>query len=115
MTKYRVHAGVHGGKYIGDFEADSPDGAITKADEAEALHVSVCWQCADEVGDPEVQTYVIEDLDTGEVFYIGEIYSLRSTLELQKKKITKLTKERNKLTKKVEALQGLIRSMGHHD
>jgi hypothetical protein len=61
MPQYRVTASVVGSKYIGDFEAATPD-------EAEALawkeaDVSLCHQCADECSDPSIGELFVEEIE----------------------------------------------------
>lgn len=54
MPLYRVSGTVTASKYLGEFEADSPEDAVEKALESEEAHVSVCHQCAHDVSDPEI-------------------------------------------------------------
>lgn len=59
MPKYRVHGKVVGGKYLGEFEAATPEEAEEMAIE-ENGGVSLCHQCADECEDPEVVECSVE-------------------------------------------------------
>ena len=52
MPKFHCYGAVSGGKYLGEFEAETADAAIILA-EAEAS-VSLCHQCSSEVEDPEI-------------------------------------------------------------
>jgi hypothetical protein len=51
--KWEVVAVVIGSKYLGQVEAETEHEAIEKAEEqfADEMHVSVCWQCSEQVGD----------------------------------------------------------------
>jgi Fe-S oxidoreductase len=55
MPLYRVVGTVTASKYLGEFEADSPEEAVEKALESEEAHVSVCHQCAHDVSDPGIE------------------------------------------------------------
>lgn len=54
MQKYRVYGAVTGGKYLGEFEANSPEEATQKALDSDAANVSLCHQCCDQCEDPEI-------------------------------------------------------------
>ena len=54
MRKYHVNGHVAGGKYLGVFEADSPEEAVAMALESEKAYVSFCHQCAGECEDPQI-------------------------------------------------------------
>lgn len=54
MPRYRVVGTVIGSKYLGEFEADTPEEAVEKALDSEECHVSVCHQCSDDISDPEI-------------------------------------------------------------
>lgn len=54
MPRYRVSGTVTASKYLGEFEADSPEDAVDKALTSDAAYVSVCHQCAHDVEDPEI-------------------------------------------------------------
>lgn len=56
--KFHLHARVVGGKWLGVFEADTPEEAIEKA--MSAVDVSVCHQCSSQIEDPEIDW---EDVD----------------------------------------------------
>jgi len=58
VAKFAIYGKVVGTKYIGEVEA-------ANAEEAEAkgwkmAHVSVCHQCSDQIGDPEIDEIVVE-------------------------------------------------------
>jgi len=53
MPRFTVHATVVGGKYLGEYEADSEEQAIEMALE-ENGHVSLCHQCSGECEDAEI-------------------------------------------------------------
>lgn len=55
MPKYNVTGTVTGAKYLGVFEADSPEAAVEKALESNAARVTLCHQCCVECEDPEIQ------------------------------------------------------------
>jgi hypothetical protein len=65
MPRYRVVGKVAGSKYLGEFEADSPDEAIEKA-LAENGMVCLCHQCSSECEDAEV------DVDPATGVYLVE-------------------------------------------
>lgn len=64
MPLYRVHGTVVGGKYLGEFEADSPEEAVEKALD-ENGHVFLCHQCAGECENAEVEDAVAEEVEPG--------------------------------------------------
>ena len=53
MPKFNVYATVTGGKYIGEFEAETKEKAIEMAQESDNASVSLCHQCSPECEDPE--------------------------------------------------------------
>lgn len=59
MPKYRVSASVTGSKFLGVFEADSPEEAEKKAVDKNG-HVSLCHQCASECEDGEIGEVFVE-------------------------------------------------------
>jgi len=61
--KYHVYGKVVATKYLGAFEADNAEAAEELA-MAENGGVSVCHQCAREVGDPEIESCIAELDDT---------------------------------------------------
>lgn len=58
--KYGVYARIVGSKYIGTFEADSPQQARDKAFASNATHISFCHQCSEECEDPEIERLDVE-------------------------------------------------------
>lgn len=54
MPKYNVYGTVTGGKYLGEFEADTPDAAKDMAMASDANSVCLCHQCNSECEDPEI-------------------------------------------------------------
>jgi len=54
MPKYRVYGVVTGGKYLGEFEANTPEEAKQLALDSDEAHVSLCHQCCDQCEDPEI-------------------------------------------------------------
>ena len=55
MQRWRVSGTVAGSKYLGEVEADTPEGAKEKAFAELDCSVNLCHQCADECEDAEVQ------------------------------------------------------------
>jgi hypothetical protein len=62
MPKYRVYATVRGTKFIGEFEAASKEEAIEKGLESDECYTSVCYQCAEQVEDPEIDELFAEEV-----------------------------------------------------
>lgn len=60
--KYRVYAAVTGGKYIGEFEADTKEEAIDKAQDSDAAQVSLCHHCSSECESPETHKFIAEEV-----------------------------------------------------
>jgi len=60
MTKYRAYAKVTGSKCLGEFEADSSEEAKRLATESENCDVSLCWSCASECEDAEIEEVFVE-------------------------------------------------------
>ena len=60
--KYRVYGIWTGSKFLGEFEANSEEGAIDMAAESEANYVGLCHQCAHEleVDEPFAQEFQVE-------------------------------------------------------
>lgn len=54
MPKYRVYGIVTGSKFIGEFEADSPELAKELAAKSDNCYVSICNQCSNEIDDPQI-------------------------------------------------------------
>lgn len=65
VRTWSVYAGVAGSKYLGEVEAPTGAAAIEAAYDLEEASISLCYQCADEVEDPEVShvTVVCEETD----------------------------------------------------
>lgn len=64
--KYNVTATVVGSKYLGEFEADSPDEAAEMARNSTAASIGFCHQCAEHCEDPEVTAVLAELASSGE-------------------------------------------------
>ncbi len=63
MPKYHVYGHVVGTKYLGEFEAETPEEAKEMAIEAEEAHVSFCHQCSRECSDPEIHEATVEEAE----------------------------------------------------
>jgi hypothetical protein len=61
FKKYRVYGVVTGGKYIGEFRAESMEKAIEAAGNSDNAYVSLCHQCSDECEDPEIHKFTAEE------------------------------------------------------
>lgn len=63
MPKYRIYGMVQGIKFLGVYEADTPEQAKTLAEPN--AHVSLCHQCAGEMDGAEItdelQAELVED------------------------------------------------------
>jgi hypothetical protein len=64
MAKWRVYATVCGGKYLGEYEAETGEEAIEKGLDKNG-YVSVCHQCSRECDSPEIDFCTAEN-DAGE-------------------------------------------------
>jgi hypothetical protein len=64
VPKYRVTGAVRGGKYMGEYEADTPEEAEIMAME-ENGYVSLCHRCSAEVEDPEIVECTVELAEEG--------------------------------------------------
>ena len=62
--KYRAYGIVTGSKYLGEYEADSPEEAEEMA--LNKSNVFLCHQCADECEDPEIHEVTVELVENGE-------------------------------------------------
>lgn len=61
--KFACYGRVVGTKYLGEVEAENSDEAVELAHNLpEAQCISVCHQCAKEVGDIEIDDIFVEDL-----------------------------------------------------
>lgn len=58
--KYTVYGKVVGTKFLGTFEAESPEEAEELALANGNYHISVCHQCSREVDDPEIESIIVE-------------------------------------------------------
>jgi len=63
MKTYRVHGLVKGGKYLGEYEANSKEEAIEMALNSNEAHVSMCHQCSDQCEDPMIEEAFAETDD----------------------------------------------------
>jgi hypothetical protein len=62
MPRWNVYGAVTGSKYLGQFEADTEEEAIAKAEDSDQTYVSLCHQCSDQCGDPEIGKITAERL-----------------------------------------------------
>lgn len=60
MSKYRVSGSVVGVKWIGEFEAGSPEEAEEKAWDSDECNISLCHQCSSECEDGEIDELFVE-------------------------------------------------------
>jgi hypothetical protein len=58
MPKYRAHGVVMGGKYIGEFEAPTPEEAEAMA--WKVADVSLCHECARDCEDAHIDEVIVE-------------------------------------------------------
>lgn len=58
MATFHCYAAVTGGKYLGEFEADTAEQAVELA--WHEAHVSLCHHCSREISDPEVDSITAE-------------------------------------------------------
>ena len=61
MKRFAVYGKVYGTKYLGTFEAESPE----RAEEIAMTKnggVSLCHQCSREIGDPEISECFAEEV-----------------------------------------------------
>lgn len=61
MKKYNVTGTVTGGKWLGVYEAESPEAAIEMALDAQGGPISLCHNCADECCDGAVEEAAAEE------------------------------------------------------
>lgn len=54
--KYSVIGVVTGSKYLGEFEASSPEEAIEMALASDGAYVSICHSCSGECDSPEIHS-----------------------------------------------------------
>lgn len=62
MPKYRVYAKVSGSKYLGEFEAATPEEAEQLALESDEAAICLCHQCAGECESAEVEEVTVEEV-----------------------------------------------------
>lgn len=62
MKRYRAHATVTGGKYLGEVEANSLSEAKEIAFELRSACVCLCHSCASECEDPEITEIIVEEI-----------------------------------------------------
>jgi hypothetical protein len=60
--KYNVYGRVVGSKFLGTFEAENPQRAEKMALK-ENGHVSLCYHCADECENAEIDDVIVEPAD----------------------------------------------------
>lgn len=60
LNTYSVYGTVTGSKYLGDFQATTPEEAIDMAIDSDAGHVSLCHQCSGQCEDPEIHNATAE-------------------------------------------------------
>jgi hypothetical protein len=58
--KYHAYAIVTGSKYLGEFEADSPEEAEKMAATSDAGYISLCHKCSHQCEDAEVTHITVE-------------------------------------------------------
>jgi hypothetical protein len=90
MKKWRVGGGITASTYVGEVEAATWQEAVDKA--YKVAGVSVCYECAKHIGDPEIDHLWAEDVETGDCWseltlsdqvseQAREIERLRQTIE----------------------------------
>lgn len=55
MPKYNVVGKVYASKFLGVFEADTPEEAVEMALNSDSASICLCHQCADEAEDAQVE------------------------------------------------------------
>ena len=65
MKKYRVYGMFYASRFIGTFEANSPEEAEDMASESEENYVSLCHQCAHdiELSDHSASEFEVEEVE----------------------------------------------------
>lgn len=63
MPMYRVCGKVSGGKYLGDFEADSAEEAVEKALNSEDVYIQLCLEYSRQCENVECQDAEAELID----------------------------------------------------
>lgn len=64
MARYAVYGIISASKFIGEFEADSKDEAIAKAQAEGDYHVSICHQCAREIDMGDIYEEQVSEIAT---------------------------------------------------
>lgn len=64
MPKFRIYGTVTGSTYLGEYEGDTKEDAIAKAQEEEDL--GLCHQCSEKCEDPQITEYTAEEVDDEE-------------------------------------------------
>lgn len=62
MKRYRAHAQVVGGKYLGEVEAESPQKAKEMASELDSACVTLCHACASQCEDAVIAVITVEEV-----------------------------------------------------
>ena len=62
MKRWSVIGHVSGGKYLGDFEAETEEAAIELALESEAATVHLCHVCCNQCEDPTIEDGTAEEM-----------------------------------------------------
>lgn len=65
MPKFHVYGKVTGSRYMGEFEAESRQEAMEKADSEIGGAFSLCHQCSGKVEDAEVEAVDAELVNVG--------------------------------------------------
>lgn len=63
MQKYRVVGKVYASKYLGEFEANSPEEAVELALASDAASVCLCHQCSDQAEDAQIEDGIAEPVN----------------------------------------------------
>lgn len=63
MPKYYVVGTVIGSKYLGEFEADTPEEAVEKALASDKASVNLCHRCAGECENAEIDEAIADPAD----------------------------------------------------
>lgn len=63
MPKFSVYGVVKATKYIGEFEAETKELAEQMAWDSDESYVSVCWHCAKEIDEPEIEEMIVGECE----------------------------------------------------
>jgi hypothetical protein len=63
MPHYRAYGSVVGSKYLGEFEAATPEEAKEMACSSGAASIDLCHHCADECSDGMVEKVFVEEIE----------------------------------------------------